>query len=143
MVLPDMKDCIIVGGGPAGLTAALYLARFLRSVTVFDAQDGRARMIPRTHNQGPFPDGISGRDLLERMQSHAEQYGATIETGTVAAVEREGDVFQVTTDRRVESARSVIFASGVFNHRPPPVERGPRTRTGPRADSLLPGLRWS
>lgn len=114
-----MKDCVIVGGGPAGLTAALYLARFLRSVTVFDAQDGRTRMIPQTHNLAPFPDGISGRDLLDRMRSHAQLYGAAIETGTVGAVEKEGDAFHITTDRRVETARNVIFASGVFNHRPP------------------------
>jgi thioredoxin reductase (NADPH) len=114
-----MKDCVVVGGGPAGLTAALYLARFLRSVTVFDAGDGRARMIPRTHNLGPFPDGISGSDLLDRMRSHVERYGAAIETGTVGAVEKQGELFRVTTDRRVETARNVIFATGVFNHRPP------------------------
>lgn len=114
-----MKDCIIIGGGPAGLTAALYLARFLRSVTVFDALEGRAGMIPKTHNLAPFPDGISGRDLLDRMRSHATRYGAVIETGTVSAVEKQGDVFLVTTDRRVETARYVIIASGVVNYRPP------------------------
>lgn len=116
---PVVKDCFIVGGGPAGLTAALYLARFLRSVTVFDAQEGRAQMIPRTHNMASFPDGISGRELLDRMRSHAELYGAAIETGTVGAVERQGELFHITTDRGVETAHSVIFASGVFNHRPP------------------------
>lgn len=114
-----MKDCIIVGGGPAGLTGALYLARFLRSVTVFDAQKGRAQMIPKTHNLSPFPDGISGRDLLGRMQSHAELYGAAIVNESVHSVEQQGEFFDVTTDRRIETARNVIFATGVFNHRPP------------------------
>ncbi len=116
---PVVTDCIIVGGGPAGLTAALYLARFLRSVTVFDAEEGRARMIPKTHNLAPFPDGISGLDLLDRMRSHAERYGALIESGKVRSVEKQGDVFCVTTNRRQEVARTVIFAFGVFNHRPP------------------------
>lgn len=112
-------DCLVIGGGPAGLTAALYLARFLRSVTVIDAQDGRARMIPKTHNLGPFPEGISGRDLLARMTEHARFYGAAIETGTVSTVEKQGELFQISSDRQTVSARSVILATGVFNLRPP------------------------
>lgn len=101
------------------MTAALYLARFLRSVTVFDAQNGRALMIPKTHNMAAFPEGISGRDLLERMRRHAKQYGAMVENSTVQTVERKGDVFHVTTDDKIAVARNVIFATGVFNHRPP------------------------
>lgn len=115
----DIKDCIVVGGGPAGLTVALYLARFLRSVTLFDAADGRALMIPKTHNIGPFPGGISGRDLVDRMRSHAEMYGAVLENATVSAVEKRGELFYVTTESKVETARNVVFACGVFNHRPP------------------------
>lgn len=114
-----MKDCIVIGGGPAGLTAALYLARFLRRVTLYDAADGRARMIPKTHNFAPFPDGISGQDLLDRMQSHAVRYGATIENATVSAVQRQAGGFRITTDRGVDKAAFVIFACGVLNHRPP------------------------
>lgn len=116
---PDIQDCVIVGGGPAGLTAALYLARFLRSVTVFDAQDGRASLIPKTHNLAPFPDGISGQELLDRMQTHAEHYGAVVESGTVRKVEKLANGFHVTTDILSVRARTVIFATGVFNHRPP------------------------
>lgn len=119
LIPPSIQDCVIVGGGPAGLTAALYLARFLRSVTVFDAQDGRARLIPTTHNLAPFPDGISGRDLLDRMLSHAELYGAKVEPDTVRKVVKLGDGFRITTDNRTVTARTVIFATGVFNHRPP------------------------
>ena len=114
-----MKDCVIIGGGPAGLTAALYLARFLRSVTVFDGQDGRAGLIPRTHNLTPFPDGIPGQDLLDLMRSHARRYGAIITAGTVEAIERREGGFHVRTERHLQPARNVIFATGVFNHRPP------------------------
>jgi thioredoxin reductase (NADPH) len=115
----SLQDCVIVGGGPAGLTAALYLARFLRRVTVFDAGDGRARMIPRTHNQPFFPDGISGPDLLESMRRHAVTYGACIEAGNVTQVAAADGLFRVTTDKQSVEARSVILATGVFNHRPP------------------------
>lgn len=114
-----LQDCVIVGGGPAGLTAALYLARFLRRVTVFDAGDGRARTIPRTHNQPAFPDGIPGPDLLDAMRAHALAYGARIETGLVARIEAWEGAFRITTDRQIVVARSVILAMGVFNHRPP------------------------
>lgn len=116
---PALQDCVIVGGGPAGLTAALYLARFLRRVTVIDAADGRALMIPKTHNQGPFPEGISGHDLLDRLRSHAVLYDAKVETDTVRHVEKQGDVFRITADRQIWTAQRVIFATGVFNHRPP------------------------
>ena len=53
------------------------------------------------------------------MRSLAQFYGAVIESGAVDAVERQGNLFHVTSNHHVETARNVIFASGVFNHRPP------------------------
>ena len=58
-------DCLIVGGGPAGLTAATYLARFRRNVVLVDAGQSRAALIPKTRNYPGFVDGISGPDLLK------------------------------------------------------------------------------
>ncbi len=114
-----MKDCIIVGGGPAGLTAALYLARFLRDVVVIDAREGRAGLIPKTHNLAPFPAGITGQDLLGQMRSHAEKYGAELAVGTVHEIARNDGAFHVATDRHYVAARRVLLATGVVNHRPP------------------------
>src|SRR3978361_306333 len=65
---PDMLDCAIIGGGPAGLTAAIYLARFLRKIALVDGGESRAAWIPRSHNHPGFPTGIGGRDLLMRLR---------------------------------------------------------------------------
>ncbi|MDO7844155.1 NAD(P)/FAD-dependent oxidoreductase [Sphingomonas immobilis] len=113
-----MYDCVIIGGGPAGLTAATYLARFLRSTLVIDAGDGRATRIPTTHNLLGFPDGISGEDLLVRMHRHAAQYGAELVTGIVDRIDRVGTGFVVHTNAKTFSARTILLAQGVTNHRP-------------------------
>src|SRR5437763_3791688 len=77
MVIVDSSvDCVVVGGGPAGLTAAIYLARFRLSVVVFDSGSSRAALIPCTHNFAGFPDGIGGVELLERMWTQAARFGA-------------------------------------------------------------------
>jgi thioredoxin reductase (NADPH) len=57
-------DCLIVGGGPAGLTAAIYLARYRRNVVLFDSGESRADLIPESRNYLGFAQGISGRKLL-------------------------------------------------------------------------------
>jgi thioredoxin reductase (NADPH) len=112
-----MYDCVIIGGGPAGLTAATYLARFLRSTLVIDAGDGRASRIPTTHNLLGFPDGISGDNLLVRMHRHAAQYGAELVTG-VDRIDQVGTGFVVDTNAKTFSARTILLAQGVTNHRP-------------------------
>ncbi len=53
-------DCLIIGGGPAGLTAAIYLTRFRRKIVLVDEGNSRARWIPHSHNHPGFPDGIGG-----------------------------------------------------------------------------------
>ena len=84
----EKADCIITGGGPAGLTTAIYLGRFLRNVIVVDAGAGRASSIPRSRNLPGFPDGISGADLLSRMKRQAQAYGAKIRDGKVERLAR-------------------------------------------------------
>lgn len=118
--LPDADtiDCAIIGAGPAGLTAAIYLARFHLTIRMFDCGSSRAAMIPRTHNHAGFPGGITGTDLLARMHEQARDYGATCEAATVTAIERDGETFIVRTDKGHLRARTVLLATGVVNHRP-------------------------
>ena len=71
-------DCAVIGGGQAGLTAALYLARFRRRVVVIDAGQSRAALIPVSHNYPGFPQGICGNELLDRLRAQARLYGVEI-----------------------------------------------------------------
>jgi len=106
-------DCLIVGGGPGGLTAALYLARFRRSCLVVDAGNSRAALIPRSRNYPGFPPGITGTDLLERLRQQASEYGARIEQGTVERIERHPLGFLVSWGGQRRIARRVILATGI------------------------------
>jgi thioredoxin reductase (NADPH) len=127
-----MDDCIIIGAGPAGLTAAIYLARFHLSIRLFDSGSSRAAMIPCTHNHAGYPEGIAGKALLGLMLAQAEKYGAHREEKKVTAIEPAGENFEVVTDHGRYRARTVLLATGVVNHRPnilpdvhdPALERG-------------------
>ena len=113
-----MEDCIIVGAGPAGLTAAIYLARFHLKVRMFDCGSSRAALIPCTHNHAGYPGGISGRELLRRMREQAADFGVTREDARVTAIEPQEGRFRIACSDREWSARTVLLATGVVNHRP-------------------------
>ena len=134
-------DCLIVGGGPAGLTAAIYLARFHLKLKVVDAGNSRASLIPCTRNHAGFPDGISGDELIARMKEQAQKYGAAIEDGRVTRLDRVDGGFSAEWGAGPVTARTVLLATGV--HEPPPADgRGAARRgAGPRPDPLLPDLR--
>lgn len=112
-------DCLVVGGGPAGLTAATYLRRFHRRCVVVDAAQSRARWIPESNNCPGFPDGIRGPRLLERLHEHAATYGVTVERGRVDGIVRDGDGFLASAGARQWRARTVILASGITDCLPP------------------------
>src|SRR5471030_1997006 len=88
-----MDDCIIIGAGPAGLTAAIYLARFHLKICMFDCGSSRAAQIPRTHNHAGYPGGIKGTELLRLMREQAAEFGAVREEAEVTAIVPTGDAF--------------------------------------------------
>lgn len=111
-------DCVVVGGGPAGLTAAIYLSRFLRSCVVIDAGSGRAASIPRSHNLPGYPDGLSGIELLSRLEAQLHHYRGIVRRFEVDAIALSEAGFVVSYGAEVLRSRAVIFATGVVNHRP-------------------------
>ena len=117
--MAEPLDALVIGAGPAGLTAAVYLGRFRRRFGVIDSGESRAAWIPTSHNLPGFPDGCGGEELLGRLRAQAERYGANIQHGRVEALERDDGVFTATLDsgERI-SARKVLLAAGVIDNEP-------------------------
>jgi len=112
-------DCLVIGAGPAGLTAAIYLARYRRRFRVIDGGASRAALIPISHNHSGFPDGIAGPALLARMTAQARKYGAEIVPGTVTGIARAAeDMFLVMLGEQVVRARTILMATGVIDIEP-------------------------
>src|SRR3954470_306688 len=112
-------DCLVIGGGPAGLTAAIYLTRFHLSIKVVDAGKSRAALIPCTHNHAGYPEGVSGKELVARMTEQAQKYGAEIVAGRVTRLDRIDGGFRAEWGEGSVLARTVLLAPGVTNRRPP------------------------
>ncbi|WP_043831041.1 NAD(P)/FAD-dependent oxidoreductase [Muricoccus aerilatus] len=113
-------DCLIIGGGPAGLTAALYLARFNRRIALVDGGASRAAWIPNTHNFPLFAEGIAGPALLDRQRRNLAQYGVEPQPARVAALEkREGHFVAALEDGGPPIlARRVLLATGAVDVEP-------------------------
>ena len=120
--MPDPEratfDCVVVGGGPSGLTAALYLARFRRSVCVVANGQSRALLIPRVRNLPGWPEGIPGSSFLDLLAEQVAGYGVEKILGTACAVHPAEGGFDVHTSRGLVSGRTVVIATGSRDVRP-------------------------
>jgi thioredoxin reductase (NADPH) len=114
----ERLDAVIVGAGPAGLTAALYMGRFRRRVLVVDSGDSRAAWIPVTHNHPGFPQGVAGAVLLDLQREHALRYGARIQRGVVQVLSVLDDGFALEVDGANLLAATVLLACGVEDNAP-------------------------
>lgn len=114
-------DAVIVGGGLAGLSAAIYLARARRRTLIVDEGKSLARWEPDVQNYLGFPQGISGDELLERGREQARHYGAQFAEDHVEELRHaHGNVFEVVGRREMYAARRVLLATGLY-HLPPDV----------------------
>ena len=121
-------DALVIGAGPAGLTAAIYLARFRRRIVIIDSGDSRAELIPVTHNYPGFPDGISGRELLSRLRVQAARYGVQVRPGTVDGLVRHAEELGDHRDPQV------LLVEGLELRQPP----GPTLPLPPARRARLP-----
>jgi len=119
-VMPDVLDCLIVGGGPAGLTAAMYLARYRRNARLIDAGESRAALIPASHNYPGFK-GIGGAELLRRLKEQALTYGASCASGEVTQLRGDRALgFTALCGGKEIQARTILLATGLVDKRPEP-----------------------
>jgi thioredoxin reductase (NADPH) len=86
-------DTLIIGGGPAGLTAAIYLRRFTRHVALIDKGNSRLSWIPVSHNYPGFPEGVNGQHLLEQLRAQLANYGGAVQQGEILDLRLEDGVF--------------------------------------------------
>lgn len=106
-------DVAIIGGGPAGLTAAIYLARFRRSVVLIDANQSRISKIPRSHNYPGFAEGVAGIALLESLRDQLRRYPVQTVAASVERVARDAEGFSVHWGTGAARARLLLLATGV------------------------------
>jgi len=106
-------EVLIIGGGPGGLTAAIYLRRFRRDVILVDKGNSRLSLIPISHNYPGFPGGVPGRELLGNLRAQLECYGGAVREGEVTELRKEGDIFIARCGDSEILAPAVLLASGV------------------------------
>lgn len=113
-------DCLVVGAGPAGLTAAVYLRRFQRQVLVVDHGHSRALYIERSHNYPGFPQGIAGAELLQRLREQLRDVKGELLEAEVTALHRmPHHGFAAQWGGTTAQFRTVLLATGVLDTVPP------------------------
>ena len=112
--MEKIYDMVIVGGGPAGYTAALYAARAGMQVILLEklSPGGQMALSHQIDNYPGFEDGIDGFELAEKMQRHAEKFGAESAFAEVRSLELEGKVKKVHTSEGTYLGKTILIATG-------------------------------
>lgn len=107
-------DVIIIGGGGAGLTAALYTSRANLSTALFEklSPGGQIALTNEVENYPGFPEGITGPEISERMEAQAKKYGTEVLYKEIKSIRRDEEVFELTTVSETYQTKAVILASG-------------------------------
>ncbi|MFC4322789.1 NAD(P)/FAD-dependent oxidoreductase [Litchfieldia salsa] len=112
-------DCIVIGGGIAGLQASIQLGRYQHKTTVIDSNHGRSTLCRNYHNILGWPNGVSGETLRSLGRMQAESYGVNFLADTVTAIKDQKDFLEVSCESgRVYKAKKVLLATGVMDRLP-------------------------
>ncbi len=118
--MSEEYDLLIIGGGPAGLTAGLYAARAKLNTLLLEKlpmPGGQIINAWQVENYPGFPGGITGQDLIKRMESQTREFGLTIQTGNVSKLDVDGDWRHVVASNDRYTSRAVIIATGASPNR--------------------------
>jgi thioredoxin reductase (NADPH) len=113
-----IRDCIIIGAGPGGLQAAIYLGRYNRDVLLIDRGGGRTSHAHFIENVLTHPL-ISGAEIIRRGLEQAKSFNVQVVSGRVMKVEHDGTRFAVTAEGKVHRSRTVVVSTGVSDVFPP------------------------
>jgi thioredoxin reductase (NADPH) len=117
---PEVRDVIVIGGGIAGLSAAIYLGRAQRDTLVIDSGHSMAKWEPVVENYLGFADGIHGEELLRQGRRQAERHEVKFAEDKVTEVELEAGIFVAHGERGIYRAKRLLLATGIF-HLPPEI----------------------
>jgi thioredoxin reductase (NADPH) len=108
------NDLVIIGGGPAGLTAGLYSSRALLKTKLIEklSPGGQVLNTDWVENYPGFPEGVSGFELVDRMRDQALRFGLVVENGEVVSLAKEGDLIRINLASGSETAKAVIITTG-------------------------------
>ncbi|MFF2857891.1 NAD(P)/FAD-dependent oxidoreductase, partial [Peribacillus sp. NPDC058002] len=113
-------DCIIIGGGIAGIQAAIQLGRYKHDIIVIDSAQGRSSIAKAYHNILGWPDGVSGKQLRMLGRQHAEKFGVEFLDDTVKSLEKKQDKFFIRTKNDMDyEAKMIFLGTGITDNIPP------------------------
>lgn len=112
--MENIIDVLIIGAGPAGLTAGIYSSRTMLKTVIIEKMSagGEIANTEIVENYPGFPEGIPGYELGMKFKEQAEKFGCTIVSGTVLEIKKGADIFTLTTDSEQYTARAIIIATG-------------------------------
>ncbi len=117
---PRTREVIVIGGGIAGLSAAIYLGRAQRDTLVIDSGHSMAKWEPVVGNYLGFPEGVSGEDLLKFGRQQAEHHDVRFASDRIEEIQREDGDFVLRGKKQSYRAKRLLLATGIF-HLPPEI----------------------